>query len=102
MWEFVERRLASSWFYDMMEGSFESHYACAECVNENRCEYWFEALDCYWEDGYNENEVIEEFQRNCEESSRAYALSQMNEWQKRTVFTHEHGKCIRWFWECSV
>ena len=85
-----------------MFDTFKSHYVCAECVDKNHCEYWFEAFDCYWEGGINWNEVVEEFRRNCEESYRACALAQMNEWQSHTVFTHEHGKRIRWLWECSV
>ena len=85
-----------------MFDTFESHFVCAECVDKNRCEYWFEAFDCCSKARINENEVVEEFQRNSEESYRAYALAQMNEWQSHTVFTHEHGKRIRWLRECSV
>ena len=85
-----------------MDDTFRRHYKCAECVNENCCEYWLEAFECYSKARINENEVLEEFQRNSEESCRAYALAQMNKWQRRTVFTHEHGKRIRWLYECSV
>ena len=78
-----------------MFDTFFSHYVCAECVDIDSCEYWVEAFHCYVEGGINKNDVLEEFQRNCEESSNAYALAQMNEWQRRTTFTHEHGKRIR-------
>ena len=78
-----------------MRDMFLSHYVCAECVDKNDCEYWFEAFDCYWKARTNKTEVIEEFQRDSEESSHAYALAQLSEWQSRTVFTHEHGKRMR-------
>ena len=85
-----------------MEDTFLSHYVCAECVDKNRCEYWSEAFDCYWEGEYNKTELLEEFRRNCEETYRPYALAQMNEWQRRTAFTHEHGKRIRRLTQLSV
>ena len=102
LWEDLEYQLARFWFQDIMRDMFLNHYVCAECVNHNCCEYWEEAIHCYWNGDINENEVIEEFRRNCEDSYRAYALAQMNEWQKHTLFTHEHGKRIHRLWGCSV
>ena len=102
MWEFLEYEVASFWFREIMKDTFSSHYVCAECVDRNRCEYWDEAFHCYSKARINQDEDLEEFRRNCEDSYRAYALAQMNEWQRCTVFTHEHGRRIRWLYECSV
>jgi hypothetical protein len=89
--------VARDWFAEIMMETFKERYSCAECVDEQRCEFWEEAYDCYWKDDLNMDEILQEFRKDDVESSSKYALSEMKEWRRRTVFGHEQGRRARWF-----
>jgi hypothetical protein len=92
----MEHHLAWDWFYELMIDTFKQHYMCADCVKKAQCEYWFEACRCYWKGIHNHDEVVQEFRKDCLESSHVYALTMMNEWKRTTVFSHEHGRQAHW------
>jgi hypothetical protein len=85
-----------------MFDTFKEHYTCADCVNESSCEYWLEAWHCYCKGDHDYNEILQEFRKNCEKSFREYVLERMNDWRRSTVFSHEHGKQVRWLRTGSV
>ena len=87
--------MAADWFSRLLTQTFEDHYKCADCINEERCEYWGEAYDCFRLSGHNWDEIITQFNKESPSENLKYALAKIKEWDRSARFNHAIGWEIR-------